>query len=144
MDLFSPETTADGTEGGWLVGHRFQSLTKRDYDWVLTLDNGASLAISCLWRLIEAGRICRTSPDEGQKFGLPAPVDVAKEVNRRLSGALVTSAFVRPGVLDIDLGFSTGHVFQVIPDSSGYEAWKLGKDSQQLIAVGGGDLAIFG
>ena len=143
MDLFSPETTASGTELAWLVGYRFRSLTKRDYDWVLTFENGAFLAISCLWRLIEAGRICRTSLDEGQQFGLPAPVDAAGEVNCQLSGALVASTVVRPGLLDIELGFSTGHIFQVIPDSSGYEAWNLVNGSgQRRIAVGGGDLAI--
>jgi hypothetical protein len=144
VDIHRIDSTADGSELIWLVGRRFQTLTRRDYDWVLAFDNGASLVVNCLWRLIEVGRICRTSLDEGQQFGLPAPVDAAAEVNHRLVGALVASAVVRPGLLDIDLKFNTGHIFQVIPESAGYEAWNLLNGTKQLIAVGGGDLAIFG
>ena len=50
---------------------------------------------------------------------------------------------LREGLLDLHLRFSTGHIFQVIPDSSGYEAWNLLSETSQSIAVGGGELAIF-
>ncbi len=130
------------SEFAWLIGHRFQSLTRREYDWVLALDNDTSIVIECLWRLIEAGRIRFTSEDEGQKFGLPAPVDAAAEVNHRLNGASVGAVELQEGILDLELQFSTGHRFQIIPNSSGYEAWNLSRPNSLFIAVGGGELTI--
>jgi hypothetical protein len=131
-------------ELAWLVGHRFQSLTRREYDWVVALDKDASLVIACLWRLVESGRIRCTSEDDGQQFGLPAPVDAAAEVNFRLAGAAVEAVELRQGLLDLELRFSTGHLLQIIPDSSGYEAWNVCCGNRQFIAVGGGELATFG
>jgi hypothetical protein len=127
----------------WFVGHSVQSLTRRESDWVLDFDKGVHLVIACLWRLVEAGRIRVTSEDNGHQFGLPAPVDAAAEVNRRLAKASVAAVELREGTLDLELHFDSGHVFQIIPDSSGYEAWDLSKGSSQFIAVGGGELAIF-
>ena len=125
------------SELAWLTGHRFQSLTRRDFNWVLVFDKEISLAVSCLWRLVRHGRIEFTSQDDGQQFGLPAPVDAAVEVNRRLAGTSVEAVELRKGILDLELRFSSGHVFQIIPDSSGYEAWTLSTGNRQFIAVGG-------
>jgi hypothetical protein len=124
----------------WLVGHRFQRLTRRDYDWLISFDRGASLVVSCLWRLIESGRIRFTSEDDGQQFGLPKPVDVAAEVQSRIDGAMVEAVGLREGLLDLDIRFSTEHVLQLIPTSAGYEAWILSSGNRQVIAVGGGEL----
>lgn len=101
------------------------------------------MAVACLWRLIESGRIRRTSEDDGHQFGLPAPVDAAAEVNGYLVGAFVERVELRKGVLDLEFQFSTGHTLQVIPSSSGYEAWNLSMGNKQYIAVGGGELVIF-
>src|ERR1051326_782671 len=107
----------------WLIGHRFESLTRREYDWVVVFDKDASLVIACLWRLIECGRVRFTSEDDGQQFGLPAPVNAAAEINGRLSRATVEAVELRQGLLDLELRFSTGHSLQILPNSSGYEAW---------------------
>jgi Family of unknown function (DUF6188) len=131
-------------ELAWLVGHRFQSATRREFDWVLVFDNNVSFVISCLWRLVENGRIRFTSQDDGQRFGLPATVDAAAEVNRRLAQALVAEVNLRQGILDLELQFSTGHVLHIIPDSSSYEAWSLCSGGTQFIAAGGGTLTILG
>ena len=128
----------------WLLQHRFQSITRRERDWVFVFDNGASLAVGCLWRLVEGGRITLTSQDERQQFGLPAPVDAALEINRRLALASIAAVELREGLLDLDLHFSSGHILQIIPDSSGYESWELSSGARQFIAVGGGDLVISG
>jgi hypothetical protein len=130
-------------ELAWLVERRFHWLARRDYDWVVTFDKDANIVIACLWRLLEAGRIRFTSNDDGQQFGLPTPVDAAAEVNGRLAGAAVEAVELRPGLLDLDLRFSTGHTLQIIPNSSGYEAWTASSGDRQFIAVGGGELAIF-
>lgn len=128
----------------WLVGCRFQSLTRREYDWVLAFDNDARLVITCLWRLVESGRLQITSEDDGHQFGHQTPVDAAVEVNRCLAGATLDLIDLRDGLLDLDLRFRTGHVLQFIPNSAGYEAWNLSHGSRQIIAVGGGELAAFG
>ena len=124
-----------------LVGSRFQSLSRREYDWAMEFDDHASVVIGCLWRLLESGRIRFTSEDDGQRFGLMEPVDAAAEVNVRLTGACVEGVELRQGLLDLELRFSTGHSLQVIPTSSGYEAWNVSCGGRQFIAVGGGELA---
>jgi hypothetical protein len=126
----------------WLVGRKFQSLDK-EYVWVIVFYEQTSLTIECLWRLIEQQKIRRTSADDGQQFGRPAPVDAAAEVNRLLAGTVVESIELREGTLDLAIRFSSGHVFEIIVDSSGYEAWHLCGDGREFIACGGGNLAIF-
>src|SRR5262245_33982152 len=93
----------------WLVGHRFRALARREFDWVVSFDDDASLVIACLWRLVESGRIRFTSEDDGHQFGLPACVDATAEVNARLAGATILSVELRQGLLDLDFRFSTGH-----------------------------------
>jgi hypothetical protein len=110
----------------WLVGARFRSLIRRDFDWAIEFQDAMNLTVGCLWRLIETGTIRYTSEDDGHQFGLPAPVDAANQVISRLTGAEVTEVQLRPGTLDLALKFSTGHVLEVIPVSSGYEAWRAG------------------
>jgi hypothetical protein len=128
----------------WLAGKRLQSFVHREHDWVATFDGKTTLVIACLWRLIENGRVRFTSQDEGQWFGLPAPVDAAAEVTSRIVGALIEAVELRDGTLDLEIRLSSGHALQIIPDSSGYEAWNLSGHNSQFIAVGGGNLAIFG
>lgn len=128
----------------WLTQHRLQSVLHRDFDWVFSFDEHAALIVSCLWRLIENGRIRFTSEDEGQQFGLPAPVDAAAELNRRIANATVVAVALCGQTLDLELRFNSGQALQVIPDSSGYESWIAHDRDRQFIAVGGGRLAILG
>jgi hypothetical protein len=130
-------------ELAWLLKHRFQSLTRREFDWAITFDQKTNITVGCLWRLLESGRIRFTSEDDGQRFGLPAPVDAAAEVNRRLAGAAVIGVELRQGILDLEIKFSTGHILQIIPDSSGYDAWNASGLNGEFIAVGGGELTTF-
>ena len=71
-----------------------------------------------------------------------APLDAAAEINRLLANTVVDSVEVREGTLDLAIRFSSGHVFEIIVDSSGYEAWHLCGDGREFIACGG-NLAIF-
>lgn len=127
----------------WLVGRRLQSFNRREYDWAVDFDKQSWLVVACLWRLIEAGRVRFTSQDDGHKFGLPAPVDAAAEITRRVVGTAIESVELRDGTLDLDIRLSSGHILQVIPDSSGYEAWHISDGAREFIAVGGGELSIF-
>lgn len=125
----------------WLKGCRFQQLHRREYDWVLSFEGNAHFVITCLWRLLEQGTIKVTSEDDGQQFGLPAPVDAAGEVNRLLPGTWVDSVKLNDGTLDVDLRLSNGMVFQILPDSGGYESWTATNETTEFIAMGGGMLS---
>ncbi len=127
----------------WLIECRLQSITKRENDWVFAFDAETSLVTDSLWRLLEAGRICVTDHDDGQLFGRPAPVDVTADVTARIVNRAIVAVQLREGTLDLRIQFETGHVLEVIPDSSGYEAWIVRRSKQQFIAVGGGDLLLW-
>lgn len=127
----------------WLLKHRFVSAIRREFDWVFVLDGNANLVVECLWRLVEGNRICLTSLDDGQQFGLPTPVDATKLISSRLTNAEIEAVVLREGTLDLQLKFSNGQCLEIIPDSSGYEAWKLLGADRQFVAIGGGDLAVF-
>jgi len=127
----------------WLLQHHFASVSRREHDWVFGFDRQANLVVECLWRLIEGNRIRLTSLADGQQFGLLAPVDATETINSRLAGAVIVSLTLREGTLDLQLTFDTGHTLEIIPDSSGYEAWNLSDSDKQYIAVGGRDLAVF-
>lgn len=116
--------------------HRFQSIARRDYDWVVVFDREAAIVVHCLWRLLENGRIRVPSEDDGHQFGLPAPVDAAHEVTTCLDGASVQTVEVREGVSDLRLHFSSGHVFETLPDSLGYEAWDATNATDRFIGNG--------
>jgi hypothetical protein len=127
----------------WLVAHRFQDVTRYEYSWAFAFDDGVGLTTECLWRLIENDRIRLTSMDDGHSFGRPAPADCVLEINQRISGAMCTAIVLHEGTLDLEIRFDSGHAIQILPDSSGYEAWSAHDRSRQFIAVGGGDLVVF-
>jgi hypothetical protein len=127
----------------WLVEHRFKEAIRYEYSWDFIFDGGAAIATECLWRLLESGRIRLTSEDNGQRFGMPNAIDAVLDVNRALAGANVLSVTLADTTLDLEIRFGTGHVLQVIPDSSGYEAWNARKPGWQCVAQGGGNLCVF-
>ena len=131
------------SELSWLVGRRFESLTRRESDWVFAFGGEVHLTVECLWRLIEAGTIRLTSEDDGHQFGLPAPIHATVEVNSRLAGSAVDEVHIREGTLDLSLKLSTGQVLEFIPTSAGYESWNLGCGDQFYVATGGGRLTVF-
>jgi hypothetical protein len=127
----------------WLNQHQLTAITRREHDWVFSFSDGISLVVACLWRLIEHDRIMRCSLDDGHQFGLPAPVDAERELNELIGGSRLVSVELRDGTLDLRLTFGNRRSLEIIPDSSGYEAWTLQRGDQQYIAVGGGTLAVW-
>ena len=126
-----------------LAGMKFRSLVRREIDWVVQFDAETSRVIECWWRLVDAGRIRFTSEDDGHQFCLAAPIDAAAEVATLLSGMEVLRVDVREGLFDLDIRFAGGRALQVIPNSSGYEAWHLSSGKNEPIAAGGGNLATY-
>lgn len=70
------------------------------------------------------------------------PIDSAKDVSETLAGVIVRSATVRSGVLDLSIQFEGDSTLEVLPMSSGYEAWQIDRaaDRSSVIACGGGEL----
>ena len=126
-----------------LIGKELQAATDREYDWVFTFQDGINLTVECLWRLIEGKRIKLTSEDNGQQFGLPAPIVAIDELRKILIGAEIRSIELCEGTLDLVLKFGSGLSLEIIPTSSGHEAWNIGVNDKLYIAGGGGELSVF-
>src|SRR5262245_15308312 len=126
----------------WIAGHAFGWVRRREQDWLFTFSEGVSLVVGCPWRLLAKGRIWVSSDDDRQQFGLPKPIDSAAEVTKLIGGRLVRWISVRPGVLDLLVVFDGDQMLEVLPVSSGYEAWQVDRlaDRSSVIAVGGGEL----
>jgi len=125
-----------------LAGIRLQGVRKDEYSWHFYFDSGASLRADGLWRLVEGGRVVRTSRDHGERFGLPAPVDCVKELEHRLINARLQSAKVGEGPADLMLHFDNGCTLQCLIDS-GYVSWTLSCPSPTYFTAAGGELTSF-
>jgi hypothetical protein len=124
----------------WLVGCQFRSLVRREFDWVFEFNNDTYMVVGCLWRLTEDGRIRTTGSDDGHVFGLQLPADAAGQINSRLRDSVISTVDLQEGVLDLTVHFGTKYSVQLLPDSSGYEAWQVCHPGEQVIATGGGEL----
>jgi len=126
-----------------LVGRQLLSLEKKDYTWFFEFGGSVSLATESPWRFIDQGCIVVSSEDHGQQFGLPAPVNAAREVLSRAAGLTVEAAWVVTESGDLIIQFP-GQVFlQLLQLSSGYESWRLSADGELSICMGGGSIAHF-
>jgi hypothetical protein len=126
----------------WLVGYRFESLTKRDFDWFFQFDDNVAIVAGSLWRLLVNGTIRITDDDHGHAYGLPSPINCEAIVNERLSGAVVRKVDLCQGTLDLRIQFDSAVVVELLPNSSGYEAWEVSRVGERFIAVGGGRLDV--
>lgn len=132
------------TELSWLVGNSLVGVEAEESGrWVFRFSGGGSLMVECPWRLLQQGLIAISSDDHKQQFGLPAPIDAAKEISACLAGKSVTAVQIATGTADLTIHFGADEL-QIIPFSSGYEAWEtISPSGFQLIAQGGGQLAEF-
>ncbi|MDX1930614.1 MAG: DUF6188 family protein [Pirellulaceae bacterium] len=118
-------------------------MTRREHDWVLTFEDHSTVQIECLWRLLRNGRIVLTGEDHGLQFGMAAPIDAANSCNIQLAGRAISSIELTQGTLDLTFTLEGSLVLQIIPDSSGYEAWNANTPNGFIVAVGGGELTVF-
>lgn len=128
-----------------------EQLTGRDVEaveqWealpcVVRLSGGFLIQVESLWRLLSGGRLKLTSRDDGQQFGLPAPVQAIPALAAAIVGRRV--AFVRVTEGTADLTISLGDItLEVIAESSGYEAWQVeGPQGTIAVGMGGGEVAV--
>ncbi len=111
--------------------------------WALEFGSG-SLNIECPWRIVHDGSVLLGSVDDGQKFGLPVPVDGALELFRILNGKIVEAVEINR-IADLRVVFDGNTLLEAFNHSSGYEGWNyIDRSGLQVIALGGGDVAIWG
>jgi hypothetical protein len=104
----------------------------------------ASRTVSCPWRLVDTEAVLLGGSDQGQKFGLPQPVDVSAETLRVLSGKSLEDAGIDRTTGDLCITFVGPTRIEVFNYSGGYEGWEFGDQSGlQLMAQGGGQIAIW-
>jgi hypothetical protein len=121
-------------------------VTRREYDWAFGFgdDQVSGLAVGCPWRILTEDRIAFTNGDDGHQFGLPAPLD-GEEATRRLLGQRpIERVLIRSETGDLSIVFSGKAILEVFNMSSGYEGWQIGIPGMNVIATGGGELAIYG
>lgn len=125
----------------WMVGRRIDVSFAEPTSWYFTFSDAGIITAECPWRLLKGGRIVLSSDDHQQRFGLPANIDAAAKATEYLSANEVRRAEVRTGTLDILLDFSGDFRLEIIPISSGFEAWKIADPlGQEVVAQGGGNL----
>jgi hypothetical protein len=127
----------------WLIGRSLRNVQKQDHTWFFTLNDASTVATESQWRLVQE-RVIVTSEDDGQWFGLPSPVDAARLVTQAVGSSVVDHFALDDQTGDLSLFFDNATTLQFITLSGGYEGWRIGHGDQQIICMGGGELAIFG
>jgi hypothetical protein len=104
----------------------------------------AILNVEGFWRLIVNERVAFACDDDGQKFGLPAPLNGTAWCNEALQHKQVVAFEFRANVSDLAVVFEDGSRLELFNSSCGYEGWSYHvKNGQTIRALGGGDVAIF-
>jgi hypothetical protein len=129
-----------------LVG-RHCSIERREADWAVSLDGGGSISLPVPWRLVADGRIALADRDDGQQFGLPAPLDGQAEANRLIEGRAITNVSIDPETADLAVRFEGSVRLDAFNYSAGYEGWHINLPPEHggmwVIALGGGDVTVF-
>lgn len=129
-----------------LIG-RHGSIARRETDWAFNLDGNGSISLPVPWRIVANGRIAFADKDDGQWFGLPAPVDGEALVNQLLVGNAITGITINAETADLSLQFGGNVRLEAFNHSAGYEGWQINLPSKSggmwIIALGGGDVSIF-
>lgn len=98
----------------------------------------ASLVVESLWRISIDGTLRLTSRDDGQRFGLPKPVDARATARSLLEGHRVSDVRIDVRRGDLTLVLDGNIVLEIITESSGYEAWTLRAPGKHVVAASGG------
>jgi hypothetical protein len=122
-------------------------IVRREADWVVNLIGGGSIALPIPWRIVAYGRIAFADEDDGQKFGLPAPVDGEAMANDLIASRSITSLSIDIQTADLAIHFGDAVRLDAFNNSSGYEGWHINlppeNGGMSIVALGGGDVAIF-
>jgi hypothetical protein len=111
--------------------------------WSFDFEGWLRLNIQCPWRVVTDRGIALGSEDDGQKFGLPAPVDGVAVASQLLAATPLIQVLVTQKTGDIAFEFESGVRLEIFNNSSGYEGWNCSTSSGlEVIGMGGGTTAI--
>ncbi|RSV19360.1 hypothetical protein CA236_04855 [Sphingomonas sp. ABOLG] len=130
----------------YLVGRQCE-ISRRETDWVVNLLGGGSITLPVPWRIVADGRIEFANEDDGQKFGLPAPVDGEAKANELIGSRSITGVSVDSQTADLTVHYGIARRLDAFNNSCGYEGWHISLPAERggmsVVALGGGDVAIF-
>ena len=110
--------------------------------WSFDFETKLGLNVQCPWRIVNEDGIALGSEDDGQKFGLPEPVDGSMLAMQLLSESCLKQITVVEKTADVTFEFESGTQLQIFNNSMGYEGWSCGsKSGFEVIAMGGGTTA---
>lgn len=102
-------------------------------------DSDFKIVVGAFWRLIDCDRILVTDSDDGQWFGLPAPVDAARKANERLEFETLDAVEFSTVTGDLKFRFSGQLTLEILTNSSGYESWVMfHRDEHFAVGASGG------
>jgi hypothetical protein len=144
---FQPYEEGDASLLGKWVHQPCTAAIRRENIWSFEFGQGQVLNINAIWRIIADGRIALCSEDDGQQFGLPAPVNAEARARSLIIGRKIEAFAVDPETADLSIALESAIRIQVLSDSSGYEAWQAtireGATRYDLVAQGHGRLVVF-
>lgn len=126
---------------------KLRSVERLDHGWSFAFGEGVYLRVGVPWRIVTSGGIAFADTDDGQKFGLPQPVDGQHKANELLDGRRVVSFNLDERTADIQVMFEGDLRLELFNNSGGYEGWSAGVKAEgfaiSVTGLGGGDVAIW-
>lgn len=126
----------------WLIGRVVCEVSFHEpATWEFGFGSRAGVSVECLWRIIEHERVVLTREDDGHCFGLPAPTDARAKCTELFSKRRVVAVELRESTADLLIQLAGDLRLEIIPDSAGYESWRLSDPTgTSFVAQGGGTI----
>jgi len=127
----------------WLIGKRLLEVAKQDFTWFFTFQDSDRILTESAWRLVTKTGIGVTAEDHGQMFGLKEPVDAAACVIAATKEKKIIAFRLAERTSDLVLSFEDEVSIEFLNLSCSYESWRAYHDAEEVICMGGGELAHF-
>jgi hypothetical protein len=111
--------------------------------WYFVFEDNIAFSTQTIWRLLKNKNIQWVSLDNGQQFGLPAPVNLVEKLTSELTDKRLVEIKVKQDTADLLLSLSDNLEIEIFISSSGYESYNFSVDKKNYIGMGSGDIAIF-
>ena len=131
------------TDLTWLVGKRLVETAKVDYSWHFAFSDGGSIVTESAWRMITGKGIEVASEDHGHLFGLKEPVDAVARVLTATKEKKILEVWIAERTSDLVVRFEDEVSLEFLNLSCGNESWRAYHEGDEVICMGGGQLAIF-
>ena len=120
-----------------LIGKEVEQFFIGEHSSSLLLAGGYKIVIESLCRFIGLDGTFVSNEDHNQVFGLPAPFNASREIQKQIKEQKITKVSVRDDTGDLTLYFDVGRL-EIICNSSGYECYQIhGPNSLIIIGRGG-------